>query len=88
MRYGHTARDLPNDDELIKEAKQLAETLGQLRKAPVVDSYSGPVLFEGEGAAGIVRNARAGFTPGSHAPPSALRSCRDRHGDPPRNDVD
>ncbi len=68
MRYGHTARDLPSDDELTKEAKQLAETLGQLRKAPVVDSYSGPVLFEGEGAAGIVRNTLAPHLGGTPLP--------------------
>jgi hypothetical protein len=68
LRYGHTGRDLPNDDELTKQAKQLAETLGQLRKAPIVDSYSGPVLFEGEGAAGIVRNTLAPHLGGTPLP--------------------
>ncbi len=68
MRYGHTARDLPNDDELKAQAKQLAETLGALRKAPIVDAYSGPVLFEGEGAAGIVRTSLAPHLGGTPLP--------------------
>jgi len=68
MRYGHTAKDLPNDDELIKEAKGLAERLDAVRKAPVIDAYSGPVLFEGEGAAGIVRNTLAPHLGGTPLP--------------------
>lgn len=68
MRYGHTAHDLPNDDELAKEAKQLAETLDKIRKAPVIDAYSGPVLFEGEGAAGIVRTTLAPHLGGTPLP--------------------
>lgn len=55
MRYGHTARDLPSDDELKAESKRLAGSVAALEKAPVMDHYSGPVLFEGEGAVGIVR---------------------------------
>ena len=55
LRYGHTAKDLPSDDELKGEAKKLVETIGALQKAPVMDRYSGPVLFEGEGAVGLVR---------------------------------
>jgi TldD protein len=55
MRYGHTAKDLPTDDELKAESKKLAGSVVALAKAPVMDHYSGPVLFEGEGAVGIVR---------------------------------
>ena len=55
MRYGHTAKDLPTDDELKAESKRLATSVLALAKAPVMDHYSGPVLFEGEGAVGIVR---------------------------------
>lgn len=68
MRYGHTAHDLPSDEELTKEAKQLADTLDKLRKAPVIDAYSGPVLFEGEGAAGIVRTTLAPHLGGTPLP--------------------
>jgi len=68
VRYGHTARDLPNDAELKTEAKKLAEQLKALRTAPVIDQYSGPVLFEGEGAAGIVRETLAPHLGGTPLP--------------------
>ncbi len=55
LRYGRTAKDLPSDDELKAESKKLAEGVVQLAKAPAFDAYSGPVLFEGEGAVGLVR---------------------------------
>jgi TldD protein len=55
MRYGHTTKDLPTDDELKAESKRIAGTVAALEKAPVLDHYSGPVLFEGEGAVGMVR---------------------------------
>ncbi len=55
LRYGHTAKDLPTDDELKAESKRLAGSVAALEKAPVMDHYSGPILFEGEGAVGIVR---------------------------------
>jgi hypothetical protein len=55
LRYGHTAKDLPTDDELKAESKRLSDSIAQLAKAPVFDEYSGPVLFEGEGAVGLIR---------------------------------
>jgi hypothetical protein len=55
MRYGRTAKDLPSDEELKAESKRIASSIVALEKAPVMDHYSGPVLFEGEGAVGIVR---------------------------------
>jgi hypothetical protein len=58
-RYGQTSDDLPSDAELEKEAQRLAGNLAALREAPRLDRYSGPVLFEGEGAAGLVRWALA-----------------------------
>ncbi len=68
LRYGHTARDLPTDDELKAEAKKISETIGALAKAPVLDRYSGPVLFEGEGAVGIVRSTLAPHLGGTPVP--------------------
>src|SRR5262249_3113917 len=59
LRYGHTAKDLPTDKELEAEAKKIGETVVALAKAPLVEHYSGPILFEGEGAVGIVRAALA-----------------------------
>lgn len=55
IRYGHTAKDLPSDKELEGEAKDLAKSIAEMAKAPVMDRYSGPVLFEGEGAVGLLR---------------------------------
>ena len=56
LRYGHTAKDLPTDKELDAEVKKIAGSIVAQAKAPVVTHYSGPILFEGEGAVGIVRN--------------------------------
>ena len=68
LRYGHTAKDLPGDDELKGEAKKLVETIGALAKAPVMDRYLGPVLFEGEGAVGLIRTTLAPHLGGTPVP--------------------
>ncbi|MEO8706360.1 MAG: metallopeptidase TldD-related protein [Kofleriaceae bacterium] len=68
LRYGTTAKDLPNDDELKGEAKKVTELIGALAKAPVMDRYSGPVLFEGEGAVGLIRAALAPHLGGTPVP--------------------
>ncbi len=67
-RYGHTAEDLPEDGELEKEAGQLAEQLDALRKAPLIENYTGPVLFEGDGAIGAVRYTLAPHLSGTPLP--------------------
>lgn len=46
---------LPDRAELLALAADLAERLRQLRGAPVLDRYTGPVLFEGQAAAEVVR---------------------------------
>lgn len=68
LRYGHTASDLPSDQELTAEAKRLSTTLLEMRKAPLVEAYSGPVLFEGEGAVGIIRSTLAPHLGGTPLP--------------------
>ncbi|HVK84440.1 MAG TPA: metallopeptidase TldD-related protein [Kofleriaceae bacterium] len=68
LRYGHTAADLPNDKELTAEAKTLSDTIAQLGKAPVMDRYRGPVLFEGEGAVGLIRFTLAPHLGGTPVP--------------------
>lgn len=68
LRYGHTAKDLPSDDELRDESKQLVETIAALARAPSIDRYSGPVLFEGEGAVGLLRHALAPHLGGTPVP--------------------
>lgn len=67
-RYGHTAADLPEDKELIAAGEKLADTVDKLRKAPQIERYTGPVLFEGEGAAGIVRYTLAPHLGGTPLP--------------------
>ncbi len=48
--------DLPAKDLVIKDARTMAETLGELRTAPVFDDvYTGPVLFEDQAAGEAVR---------------------------------
>src|SRR5262249_54525143 len=61
-------KDLPTDKELEAESKKLAESIAQLAKAPVFDRYSGPVLFEGEGAVGLVRSTLAPHLGGTPVP--------------------
>ncbi|MXY68332.1 MAG: hypothetical protein F4Y47_07210 [Acidobacteriia bacterium] len=46
---------LPGRAELLALAADLAQRLQQLRAAPVLDRYTGPVLFEGQAAAEVVR---------------------------------
>lgn len=48
--------DLPSKDQVIQDVKTLAETLSQLKDAPVFDDvYNGPVLFEDQAACEVVR---------------------------------
>lgn len=54
-KYGHSAADLPGDEQLVKEAEKLSVDLKGLIDAPVVGNYTGPVLFEDDGAVGMVR---------------------------------
>jgi len=67
-RYGRTLDDLPNDAELTSQAKALATRLAALTRAPVIERYTGPVLFEGEGAAGAVRYSLAPNLDGTPLP--------------------
>ena len=69
LRYGHTAKDLPSDDELKAEAKQLVDTIGALREgAGDRRATRGPVLFEGEGAVGLIRATLAPHLGGTPVP--------------------
>ncbi len=68
LRFGHTAKDLPTDKELTEESKRLAQSISDLAKAPIIDRYSGPVLFEGEGAVGLIRFTLAPHLGGTPIP--------------------
>lgn len=49
--YGHSVKELPSRDELARDIRLLALRLDSLRSAPVLEHYSGPVLFAGRAAA-------------------------------------
>lgn len=51
-----TESDLPPVEQVVKDARMLAETLQALKEAPVFDDvYNGPVLFEGQAASEAIR---------------------------------
>ena len=53
--YGRTLEDLPGPTELATRGQVLAGHLEDLREAQIFDRYAGPVLFEGQAAAELVR---------------------------------
>ena len=55
--YARSLGDLPSREDLAKRVRALADRLSNLRKAQLVDRYSGPVLFEGEAAAELFLQA-------------------------------
>jgi len=48
--YGRQQSDLPTKAELVEQTRELAVRVRDLREAPLLDRYNGPVLFEGVGA--------------------------------------
>ncbi|HLU66472.1 MAG TPA: metallopeptidase TldD-related protein [Kofleriaceae bacterium] len=79
-RYGITAEDLPDDAALIKAAEQLSKQLDELRTAPLVEAYTGPVLFEGDGAVGVVRSTLAPRLSGTPLPVGVSSRDSERFG--------
>ncbi|MGE3165091.1 MAG: metallopeptidase TldD-related protein [Planctomycetota bacterium] len=47
---GESPEDLPSIEVVLADLDQLAAKLGRLAKAPVLEDYSGPVLFDGVAA--------------------------------------
>lgn len=52
--FGSSPEELPAVSEAAARTKELAATLVALRKAPVGEDYSGPVMLEGQGAAELL----------------------------------
>ncbi len=67
-RYAYSSSELPSIAELQAEAKGIASRLKAMIDAPVIENYTGPVLFEGEGAVGIVRHTLATHLTGTPPP--------------------
>lgn len=72
--YARSVSELPARDSLIAEARGMARRIVQLRAAPLIERYNGPVLFEGVAAGEIFAQQFAG----------ALSSARQPVGDDPR----
>lgn len=45
--FAYNPKDLPSDEQMITEARQIAKTLQALRTAPMVDPFTGPALLSG-----------------------------------------
>ena len=58
--YAHSPEDLPGYDELAAQIKAMGERLKQLRQAPLVERYTGPVIFAGQAATELFNQ---GFVP-------------------------
>jgi predicted Zn-dependent protease len=50
--FGFTPEDLPSSETIIADAKQMLATLEKMRKAPLVDPYTGPAILSGS-ASGV-----------------------------------
>jgi TldD protein len=58
--YSQFPNELPNQDSLLKAAKEIAIKLDKMLTMPTLeDSYSGPILFEGQAAAELFAQAFA-----------------------------
>jgi len=65
---GRSFESLPTLEELTKECQELAEELVALKKAPVLEAYTGPVLFEAEAAASLFQRFYAPRFAGGQRP--------------------
>ena len=50
--YANSIEELPSDKDVIAKAEEMSATLSALKKAPVVESFSGPAILSPE-AAGV-----------------------------------
>ena len=58
--HGHSMDDLPPKPELAAHIREMGGHLRKLREAPLVERYTGPVLFEGQAAGELFSQ---GFVP-------------------------
>lgn len=66
--YAGRLEDLPPQEELVARCRELAKQLLALRAAPVLESYTGPVLFEPEAAASLFARNFGGAFGGGQRP--------------------
>ncbi len=58
--YSRSPEELPGDEELAAQVDAMGERLKQLRQAPLVERYTGPVVFSGQAATELFNQ---GFVP-------------------------
>ncbi len=71
--YARSPEDLPSDSELAVRIHAMGDRLKQLRQAPLVERYTGPVIFSGQAVTELFNQ---GFVP------SLLATRRVLFGDP------
>lgn len=62
------ANELPPEAQIVAEVRQMARSLTERARAPQLEQYSGPVLFEGRAAAQLLRAFLAENLGGTPAP--------------------
>tara|TARA_R110002073_G_scaffold336458_1_gene533608 strand:+ start:8260 stop:10089 length:1830 start_codon:yes stop_codon:yes gene_type:complete len=67
-RYARSRQGLPTDAEIESQIEAMSKQLDAMRSAPLVTNYTGPVLFEGDGAVGAVRHSLAPHLSGTPPP--------------------
>jgi predicted Zn-dependent protease len=50
--FAYNPKDLPPDDTVLKDVREMIGTLTKMRNAPIVDPFAGPAILSG-GAAGV-----------------------------------
>jgi predicted Zn-dependent protease len=64
VMYATSMAGLPPRDEMVKRIRALASRIDSLRKAPLLERYTGPVLFEGQAAGELFFQALGGALTG------------------------
>jgi TldD protein len=66
--FGHGLDDLPPADQMIQRCRDMVAQLLALKDAPVLSSYSGPVLFEPQAAVRVFARQFSGSFAGGQRP--------------------
>ncbi len=70
---GEQPSDLPSIEKILADVENMAGQLADSMKAPILETYSGPVLFDGRAAALLFRNMLAGGVVGRVDPVGTQR---------------
>jgi hypothetical protein len=70
--YARSLASLPAHEEIVTKIRDLGAHLESLRKAPLLDRYNGPVLFESRAAAEVFSEEFAAAVVGQRKPVSGI----------------